>query len=381
MRVLFNAAGTSPASVFAIAPLATAVRNAGHEILVTSFEEMAPAVESVGLPPAPFVTRETTESIKDMADRPTGRLVFPPPADEELAYSGGWFARQAAVSLPGLRRLAEDWRPDLVVGGTLAYGPALLAAERGIPHVRQMWDWVDFRTSHPYAEKELRPELAEAGLAGLPEPDLTIDICPPSLRPADAPDDRLMRWVPGNRQKRLEPWMYTRGDRPRVCVTLGSFRVSTEEMFDYLCGIVESVSALEAEIVVAATEEVAVKLRERFPGIRSGWVPMEFLADTCELVVHHSGGLTAMACMSTGTPQLVLNQFDLYNDSLRRLQDHGSGEVLYRGEHSVENVRSACEKLLSDPAYRRRAQALRAEMAELPTPGLLVGEMERLTVR
>jgi hypothetical protein len=49
MKFLFITGGSS-ASVFAIAPLATAVRNAGHEILLAANEPLMEAAEAVGVP-------------------------------------------------------------------------------------------------------------------------------------------------------------------------------------------------------------------------------------------------------------------------------------------------------------------------------------------
>lgn len=377
MKVLFIAAGTSPASAFAIAPLATAVRNAGHEILVAAFDELTPSIESVGLPPVAVETTETTETLKYM-DRPLGKIEFPFTPEQELPFLGGWFGRQAAVSFDGLVKLADNWRPDLVVGGTLAYATSLLSSRLGIPHVRQAWDWVSFTGAHRYAAEELKPELARLGIDQLSEPDLFIDICPPSLKLPGATAGVPMRWIPGNRQRKLEPWMYTRGERPRVCVTIGSFRTAQTAMFEFLCGLVDKVSQLDVELVVAANEDAAVELRQRYPKVRSGWVPLEFLAPTCDVILHHNGGLTSMNAMGAGTPQVILSRFDLFNDSLQLLEDQGSGIALFRGNDTAESAVAACEKVLSDSSYSMRARLLADEIAGLPTPPELVGSLERL---
>ncbi|MET7935540.1 hypothetical protein [Streptomyces sp. NPDC005322] len=41
MKILFVASG-SPATVFALAPLATAARNAGHDVFMGAVEDMVP---------------------------------------------------------------------------------------------------------------------------------------------------------------------------------------------------------------------------------------------------------------------------------------------------------------------------------------------------
>jgi glycosyltransferase len=47
--MLFVAAG-SPATVFALAPLATAARNAGHQVVMAANDDMVPVITSSGLP-------------------------------------------------------------------------------------------------------------------------------------------------------------------------------------------------------------------------------------------------------------------------------------------------------------------------------------------
>lgn len=376
MKVLFIAAGTSPAGVFALAPLATAVRNAGHEILVASFDELTSSIEAIGLPPVAVVTEHTTESIKQL-DRPGGPIEFPWSPDQELPYVGRWFGRQAAVSLDGLLELTRHWRPDLVIGGTDAHAAGLVAARLGVPHVRQAWDWLHFGGAEQYAAEELAPELERLGLAELPSPDVFLDICPPSLLPSFATPGRPMRWVPGNRQRSLEPWMYTKGERPRICVTYGSFRTAMPQIFEHLCALLSRLVDLDAEIVVAANEAATEKLRERFPQVRAGWVPLEFLLRTCDGIVH-SGGLTALNAMSAGIPQVVLNQFVAFEPSLALLQQQGSAVVLHREEGSPDGTFEACRKVLSDGSYGQQARILADELNSLPTPNDVVKDLEGL---
>ncbi|MFI1496037.1 nucleotide disphospho-sugar-binding domain-containing protein [Streptomyces platensis] len=377
MKVLFMAAGTSPASVFAIAPLATAVRNAGHEIIVAGFGEMTPTIESVGLPPVAVVPNETADNIHSM-DRPGGKLEFPPSPANELPFLGSWFGRQAAVSLEGLLELSRRWRPDIVVGGTLDYSTSLLSAHLGVPHVRQAWDWLDLSAAHSYADAELQPELAAVGLERLPAPGLLIDICPPSLRPADAGPAHMMRWIPGNRQRQLEPWMYTRGRRTRVCVTLGSMRGAVRQTLDYLCHFIEYLLPLDVDLVVAANESIAAELRSRYPDIHADWVPMDILTPTCDLIIHHNGGLTGMTAMNAGKPQVILNSWNMLRKSLSYLEEQGSGIVLDRGEDTPGNVAEACKQIISDATYTQRARVLSEEIAALDTPATLVGALEEL---
>ncbi|MEV0526095.1 glycosyltransferase [Streptomyces sp. NPDC050439] len=377
MRILFVGSGSS-ATVYALAPLATAARNSGHEVFMAAHAQAMPAVVGVGLPAVPLTERPLWEFIgKDRSGR---ELTLPTDPAEGGPFAGRAFARMAAANFGPLIDLAHDWRPDLVVGGTMSYAAGLLGARLGIPVVRQAWDISDADTIHPGADEELRPELREMGLDRLPEPDLLIDICPPALRPPGAPPAQLMRWRPGNQQQILEPWMYARGDRPRVCLTSGS-RASLrghDNSFTFLRDMAKTIGALDVELVVAAPEDIAAELRAESPAIRSGWFPLDVVAPTTDLMIHHGGGVTMMTAMNAGVPQLVLPNGPLAIPTSRRLSAQGSALTLVPGQDSPRDTAAAAERILGDASFRRSARVLAREIAGLPLPSDVVRELERL---
>lgn len=56
MRLLF-VAGPAPSDIYAVAPLATAARAAGHQVLMSTPKELTPVVTGVGLPTVATTTR------------------------------------------------------------------------------------------------------------------------------------------------------------------------------------------------------------------------------------------------------------------------------------------------------------------------------------
>lgn len=377
MRVLM-VAGASPATLFALVPLASALRNDGHDVLMASTEEMVPVAEKLGVPFAAVTDRSLASLLgTDRAGRPVPR---PDGLDAETRFAGRWFGRLAAASIDGLAELAGVWHPDLVVGGTSAYAAGLLAARLDVPHVRVTWDALDATDTHPHADEELAPELAELGLDRLPPPDLVLDVCPPSLRSPVAPPATALRWTPGNLQRRVEPWMLAPGDRPRVCVTSGS-RVAMTGSVEFLQWLAECVAGLGAEILVAAPEDAAPQLRAQLPGLRVGWLPLDVLAPTCDLVVHHGGGVTALTAMSRGVPQLVLPGLRVFGDSWQRLARSGAGIALPLGEQQLDGIAEACRELLGRDSHRTAAQGLAAEIADLPGPAAHVPRLVELASR
>ncbi|MFA7761430.1 nucleotide disphospho-sugar-binding domain-containing protein [Streptomyces sp. NRRL S-448] len=375
MRMLVLTGG-SPATVFALAPLSAAARLHGHEVVVASPEEMVRFASAVGLPTV-SVTDGTMRTFM-FADREGRALTLPDSPQERLFFNGRGFGRFAAACLPALRKLVADWAPDLVVGGSLCYAAPLIAAEAGVPFVRHTWDLGEPPGIDAGAAEELGPELSARGLAGLPEPDLWVDICPPSLRNPLSPGPRQsMRFIPYNEQRALKPWMYRSGGQPRVCVTAGS-RVSHEAELAYLRELVDSISGLDVEVVVAAPEPVAEALQAGPDRVRAGWFPLEVLLGTCDLIVHHGGGQTSLTALNAGVPQLLIPNIPKMLPPCDRISARGAAITLPEGSQTPDRLRDAADEILRDPSYRAGARAIREEIAAQPLPTEVVARLEAL---
>ncbi|MDQ8706187.1 DUF1205 domain-containing protein [Streptomyces sp. LHD-70] len=363
MKALFIP-GNSPYPVFAHAPLASAVRNAGHQVLMGGIQWVLPNIAGVGLPAlqiSPISMEEVGAFMGGVPDDP----------DEYAKAVGSIYAEVARDSVEAVLDLAAHWRPDIVVGGGMFYTAPLLAHHLGIPSVRLEWDRIDTRMYDPGARAVLAPVLDELGLDRLPEPDLWLDVCPPGLRPDDAVPAQPMRWVPGNPQQALEPWMYTKGDRPRVYLTAGTRLFSGDALHE----LATSIIGLGVEVVIGAPENVAAELREALPEARIGWVPLDILAPTCDVIVHHGGGGTDMTCLNAGVPQLIAHP-EYPTAAVRSVDAYGAAILVTEG--GQDEVVAACRRLLSDPSYRARAQELSREIETMPLPHEVVLKMEKL---
>ncbi|MFD3976285.1 nucleotide disphospho-sugar-binding domain-containing protein [Streptomyces cyaneofuscatus] len=373
MKVLFIAAG-SPATVFGIVPLANAVRGAGHEVFMAGNEAMVPYIASAGLPALAAAEHEIAHYM-DLARAGTGPLDLDNHR-QVMEYVGSWFALLGADSFARLRRSLRGWRPDLVVGGTMSYAAPLLAAALDVPYVVQEWTLDDWSGTDAGALRVLEPHLAGLGLTGLPEPELRIGICPPAIAHPDAPDVVPMRWRPGNRQGRVEPWMYERPGRPRVCLTAGS-RAGHERGFAFLRALHDRIAPLGVEVVIPAPDPVAAELRAAMPGVLTGWIPLDTLMPTCDLVVHHSGGATTMTAADAGVPQLIIPETPVFAPPAQRLADHGAGIMIAEAEATDEAVERACREILADARFKQRADEIAVQIAQMPAPPALVPELEK----
>ncbi|MFJ5591084.1 nucleotide disphospho-sugar-binding domain-containing protein [Streptomyces noursei] len=379
MKLLF-VAGPTPSNIFALAPLATAARNAGHQVFMSAPKELTSVVTGVGLP---AIAATTTDLTALKATRRSGEPEHVPDDVDHpdfIQYTGRWFGRLAAHSLVRLREVVAAWRPDALVGGPHAYAAALLAHEYDVPWIRHSWTALDTVGIHTGSEGELTPELAELGLGRLVLPDLLVDNCPPAVRPADAAPAQQIRWTPLNTQRPLEPWMYTRPARRRVCVTGGSM-ATTSNNFDLIRSMVQRLTALDAEIVIPAPAEVADALHAQFPQVRAGWIPLDVLMPTCDLIVHHAGGLTGLTASLAGVPQLLLPQEAKVHEAARLVADYGAARSLLPHEADPDSVGKALDALLDDPVYTDRSHDLGREIAAMPSPAEVVAVLEDLAAR
>ncbi|ABP54664.1 glycosyltransferase [Salinispora tropica] len=369
MRFLFLTTG-SHVTVYAIAALAHAVRNAGHDVLVATNEPLIDAVETVGLPGVSI----TSESIRHF-------LATVDSADE-MVVTGRGLGRMASATLVRLGELAQDWAPDVIVGSSMSYAAGLLAATQGIPFVRHIeYLQIPMAEIDPVAEEELTPELTRRGLGGLPEPDLLIDVSPPSLRSPPAAGVHPMRYVATNPQRRLQRWAYTRPQgRPRVLITSGTHHRMLAG--HSLRRLAEQLTAVDAEVVIAAPTRVAEEFGSTADDIRIGWVPLDTVAPTCDLAVHHGGATTTMAIIAAGVPQVITPPNTHTRAIADALSDFGAAATIRasdQADHELPDVlATSSRELLADSRYTRQAQALAAELATLPTPADIVRTMETL---
>ena len=355
MKFLFTAGG-GQATVFGAAPLATAARNAGHEILLAADEPLLDVAESIGIPAVSI-------------------------SAELIRYGQG--ATMASARLGALLDLTEDWTPDLVVGG-LSFVPGVLAACLKVPYVRQAWIPGTNPDRDRRAEEELQPELERLGLQGLPVPDLFIDVCPPSLRSPQAHGGQPMRWIPRNRQRRLESWMYTRPQgRPRVLITSGTRTLLLGISGGSMRHLLDELTLAGAEVLIAAPEKTAEEFGTELGDVRIGWIPLDVVAPTCDLAVHHGGATTAMTITNAGVPQLIIPDNGYGKAVAQALSGFGAAAMVEPqeqapGQDPGQVIAAGCREIFATPRYARQAQALAAEIATLPTPGEVVHMLETL---
>jgi UDP:flavonoid glycosyltransferase YjiC (YdhE family) len=351
-------------------PLAWALRAAGHEVIVAGQPDVADGVRAAGLCGAPIGERYGGTEMMALHLPPDTRplQVMGPGTAETAALEARAWRRHAEFMLPPYLEFARSWRPDLIISEQLEFAGVQIGERLGVPVVRHRW------FADPYGEH----------LAGLPEPDLTLDPCP-----CPAPGDssaasrvQAIRPVPWNGTgpppAGLEP---TTTRDHRVCVSLGNQTLALNGM-PLLRGIVAAFSRLPGvEAVVTVDEAYRAGL-----GPVAGNVtvipptPLVHLLDGCDAIVHHAGAGTALTATVAGLPQLVLPQLADQFANAGRLVAAGVAVSVATAEEQDDPAVLAdrLRDLLDEPAAAAAAARLADAVRTMPSPIETTRRLERL---
>ncbi|MGW6270626.1 nucleotide disphospho-sugar-binding domain-containing protein [Streptomyces sp. NPDC055060] len=385
MRVLFIS--TPSASHFTpLAPLAWALRGAGHDVVVAGQPDIDGIVRASG-----FVGFQTGaafdgEAVLLRGLAPWQRPLQVRPRDRLRieGYARAWSGHAERVVRQHLD-FARSYRPDLIVGDPLEYSTLIIGRALDVPVVHHRWG-VDSLAGEAlgFAREHLRELCAELGVGALPDPAVLLDPCPPSLQLPGAAPGVPVRHVPYSANWRLPdgfPWDEGQdGGTRRVGLSLGgTLRLNGTGFVVRLLRALGEIPDIEVLATVPA--ELRGLVGEVPATVRCvGAVPLGLLLEQCAAVVHHGGSGTSMTATLAGLPQLVLPQIADnfgHGDRLARL---GAAVSLDKAEaqDAPKRLRDALTDVLDDPRYTGAARRLRAEMLLMPTPAGVVRDLENL---
>lgn len=379
MRVMMGSQ-VATGHLYPLMPLATALRDAGHEVIFAVGGEPVSLLTELGYP-----TYTGGESIGWAVPQILARS---PELSTSMPRAEAWRldAELFADVLPRagvtpMRTLLTERQPDLVIFESTFLAGSLAAAELGIPAVCfSLWG-----TGHWHLhESELRDRVdqiwvernGEAPVEGLLTGRTLLDPAPPSLATGTAPGDRMpIRSVPWG-DPRLVPLDLPREprSRPLILVTLGTVGWGT---VDVLRAVAGALASMPADVILVLGHHFdAGTLAELPTSIRvETFVRQDLLLPKLDLAIHHGGSGTMLGAAAYGVPQLIMpfgaDQFQ-NGDALLA---SGSGLVLESGALARDGLVQAISTLLEDPAYRTSASGLAAEIAAMPAPQELVTDL------
>ncbi|WP_062346010.1 activator-dependent family glycosyltransferase [Herbidospora yilanensis] len=418
MRVLFT---TYPekAHFLAMAPLAWALRTAGHEVVFAVQPSFCPVVTQAGLTAVPIGgDRDLWQLMnRDLNWIAAGTNGLPVPYDaaewrpRDVTWTylrdgyavqvPRWHKMSNVPMVPALVDFARHWKPDLVIWEPTTYAGAIAARACGAAHARLLFSVDGFGVTR---EHYLRLKPAESGDDPLAEwldgyaraygfpygedlttGDFTITLVPPSMRlEADGLRYVPLRYVPYGGPAVVPGWLRAAPERPRVAFTTGiSFAEHGAGSAVSLRDVLGTLAGLDVELVATVGDAE----RERLGGVLPGnvrlvrFVPMQALVATCSVVIHHAGFGTLATTALQGVPQLAM-PFDGDGPALaRRIAAQGAGLALLAAQVSGPTIRDRLLRLLREPAFGVAAARLRQEMLDMPSPNELAGDLAELAGR
>ncbi|MCX4483288.1 activator-dependent family glycosyltransferase [Streptomyces anulatus] len=418
MRVLILTLPMVKSHLYVLAPLAWALRSAGHEVRVACQSDLTDAITAAGLTAVP-VGVPMSGAAEEVAS--TGSEAAPPPRPLSTStplqadYGGDdpWAELDSAVNnflrhccpdqmLDDLVGFARSWRPDLVLWDWMTYAGAIAARACGAAHarvlggtdavvqLREAWrSGVPGDTRQDPMRAWLEPLLDRYGCAFTEEAvtgQWTVDTQPEWAWSPGGPRRVPVRQLAYNGPSAVPRDLEAPPERPRVCVTMGGSQRGGTYSEASPAALLEAVADLDVEVIATFT---AADLRgHALPdNVRTyDYVPLSVLLPSCAAVVHHGGFGTMVSALESGVPQLVVpgefwsNKWYGPVAYANGLQERGAGVYVADSDRLTPDLlRTRLKEVLDNPSYREAAELLRLEALGRPTPSAIVPTLEQLT--
>lgn len=370
MRILF----TGPASaghLFPMVPTAQALRAAGHEVLFAGSRPLD-QLRSAGFPVTEIGDGTTIrEAFQRAAENGPKYVNHDKTQDEILDHAAVGFAQLSRPTVDDLLAAATGWGADVLVYDSFQAAAPLVAAKLKLPSVLHNFGVTSGHDMVARLASNFEDVYEQHGVAGPPRP-VALDVVPASL--GGDGDGWRVRYVPYNGGGLVPADLLSRGERPRVVVTLGT--VLTE--FDgvrSITGLAAAAGAVDADFLFAVGGADLAVLGELPPNVKPlPWVPLAELLRTTDALVHHGGSGTMLTAVTAGIPQLLLPQgADHFANTDAAV---AAGFALRSSSEAVDG--ELLTRLLADTTLREGAARIQAENAAMPSPAQLVADFEAL---
>lgn len=371
-----------------LVPLGRAALEGGHEVRVAAPTSFGESVRRAGFDHVPFADAPPELIGPVMATLPT--LPFDQADATVIREVFGRIDAQAAY--PGVLAAIEDWRPDVLVREPAELG-SLAAAERaGVPHLQVVIGMSEL--SRVLAELLVEPLAELSALVGLRDDTLSTAMASESqLSPVPASLDRAgdpafdpaavaFRFrdasTPAAPSQPLPTW----GDpeQPLVYVTFGSVTGSLPPFAGVFRQALDGLADLPVRVLMTVGRRVDIDGLGPLPTNArvEAWWPQADVLGQAALLLGHGGFGTTMGALAAGVPQVVAPIFT--SDQIvnaRHVAAIGAGRMVAAGPDAPGRACAEVAGVLADPAYRRVAAEVAAEIAVLPPVSQALDVLER----
>ena len=364
MRALF-VANPLVGHVLPLVPLATAFREAGHDVLFATGDAGLDAARRAGL-----TTHDVAPGVSVGRVFGGAMLRHPGPIIRMLRGDSGtdgvgWmFAAMTGRLADPVLRLADEWRPDLVLHEGLAPVGALAAARRGVPSVLVDAIIFDGRQLFTAVASRLDGLGRRHGVDTTPEPADTVVAIPPSL--VGKRLGRPMRYVPAAGHGDIPERLTRPGQRPVILVSRST--VADPRPDRLMTSVVEAAEGADVHVVLVRPDNAVSRRPLPTNVTTTDWLPFADVLPHVAGIVHHGGAGTTMTALAAGVPQIVVPGPGDRTEHARLIAVRGAGLAVPTSEMNA----AALERLVTDPALASSAQEVAAEIAATPPPADLV---------
>jgi UDP:flavonoid glycosyltransferase YjiC (YdhE family) len=385
MRVMFTG-WPDYGNLLPVIGLAQTVREAGHDVIVSTPPYLRAGVERTGLAwvaagpghdDPEFAPLRARQRALTGADR--GRFAL-------LNLFGSAWPR---LLVPELLDLASTWHPDLLVHDSMEFGVPIASRLLRIPHAtlevhaageaEQFFSPMD----QPLQALQASHGLSELTAAEMRHEYLLLTPFPPTLYtavgPASPPTQYVRLLPPDDRALTLPNWLSETRSRPLLYLSLGT-SFNSSDGADLFAKLLAGLTTLDVEIVLTVGNDVDPAILGSQPDRvhAERYLPLQALLPHCALAITHGGSGTTALAVAAGLPMVILpvgaDQF-LNAEACARV---GISRTLDRADLRPVLIAEIVRDVLTTPGYRETAARLQAEFNALPGPGHAVELLERL---
>lgn len=384
MRILI-AAVAAAGHVNPLRPLATAMRDAGHEVTWATGAEICRDLADDG-----FATRVAGPPLATFFGELAARTRGQPGAGIRPERLTHWFAPrlfgEVGVQLiaDALLAAARELQPDVLLFERSCYAAPAVARAVGAYPVLQAVTTLLAPEVEELVSDAVTPfwhelDLASPTYAGIYD-GLTLSAFPASV---DDPSPysgltvhRLAPVLATEPPSWLDSWISRREGRPLVYATLGTVFGGNASL---LRNMIDGLAAQDVAVLLTVGADGDVEaLGTPPPHMRfERFVPQDTVLAHCAAVVSHGGSGTTLGALAHGLPHVFLPQGADQFINAGTAQQHGYGRALFRPEDTADRISEAVDDVLTHPSYAERAREVRDEMSRGLTPEQVVALLER----
>jgi UDP:flavonoid glycosyltransferase YjiC (YdhE family) len=379
MRLLFTCV-PAHGRFFPVAPVARAAVRRAHDVLFATAPSIIDEIDRAGLRAAPVGVgidelRQHNGAFRPEVAKREDRIA-------SFMFTNVW----PESALPGLLEIGREWRPDAIIHEEGEFTAPLAAALLRVPSIAVSWAG-PARTTRQWEilDRAIAPlwrsrGLAPARRAGLFR-TLYLDTCPRVLQEPSFVEENLRPLRPdpcdGADSWRDTEWLEKLGS-DAIFVTLGTVAAFNNAPI-LIRQVIDAFKDQPRQLAISTGEVLAHDSLGEIPENvhLTKFVPQSLLAKRTALVICHAGPGTATCALRSGLPLLLMPRGGAVQQRVAAAcAKAGVALVLPTNEVTVERILECSRELIMKPAFRRSAEDIAQQIADMPGPDEAMSAIE-----